>query len=393
MIVGVIGSELNLLSGSSKPIIGLINSLNNKNIICEVISDKLNDPILSINSELKKKLGYDLLNIKRIDGDLLKSIMNNNLEVISSITTLFEKVDLVLCTDFLIPHLLEKKGIKIKKPIVFIASNNLHLKLSYLIDSGYLSCTNLKKVSFLSKLVLPKKLIGNYLSKFDLIIATSEFVKNSFSEYEITSPIINLPVGIDIPNYSEQSIGKYSNYFSFFGWGSGIRGLQDVIKSYSMYRTEGEYTKLNLYLQGQHGFEEQQYIRQILKSKFSEDISINLFTKDIESAIIESKAVILPFRAPFGYSQPPLTILESMALGRVVISTNVGSISELITNQQDGYLVKPNDPKAISEILLNLSDLEIEKIGRNAINRIQRNNSWDLVSNNYIECFNNQLGV
>ena len=38
----------------------------------------------------------------------------------------------------------------------------------------------------------------------------------------------------------------------------------------------------------------------------------------------------------------PLSIIESMACGRVVVATDVGGISEVLTSEQ-GVLVKPGD--------------------------------------------------
>ena len=52
----------------------------------------------------------------------------------------------------------------------------------------------------------------------------------------------------------------------------------------------------------------------------------------------------------------PLSVIEAMALGLGVVSTNVGGISYLIENQIEGLLVKPNDAEAMAEAVLRLRE-------------------------------------
>ena len=52
----------------------------------------------------------------------------------------------------------------------------------------------------------------------------------------------------------------------------------------------------------------------------------------------------------------PLSIIEAMALGLGVVSTNVGGLTYLIDDQLDGFLVKPNEVEAMAEAVLQLVD-------------------------------------
>jgi len=51
----------------------------------------------------------------------------------------------------------------------------------------------------------------------------------------------------------------------------------------------------------------------------------------------------------------PYSILEAMAAGLPLVSTNVGGILEMIENKKSGLLVKPAEPKELAEVILELS--------------------------------------
>ena len=390
MKIGFLGDGLNLLSGSAKPLFGLMASLENQGHQSHMLSSRLPENLEKINLELIKKNQYGHLKLNRTAETILNGLLKRNKNIVSEIELFCDNSDLLVCTDFSLPWLLKRNQFRPEIPLIFVASNNLKLKGGYLVKSGIGSFVNLIKPSFFSKLLIPDFIYSSALSKFDHIIATSHFVKQSFEEMGIISPITVLPVGIKIPSQSQEYLENEES-FSFFGWGSGIRGLQDVLSAFELYRSDGGLYKLKLFLQGHHGYEEHVFVRKIKKLKYSRNIEIQFFTTDIEKSILSSNAVILPFRVPFGYSQPPLTILESMALGKVVISTNIGSIPEIITDSENGFLVRPADPKKIANILLTLNDEVTGKIGGNAFYTIKNQYSWDIVSKRYSNLFE-QLG-
>jgi len=387
MKVGFLGNGLNLLSGSAKPLFGLMASLESRNYQCQMLSSKLPRGLEDINSSLTVKNNCGKLNIKRECDDIVGALFKRNLDTLSEIKCLCDDSDLLICTDFLLPWLLKRNHFDPGIPLVFIASNNMKLRLGYLAKSGPESFLNLVKPSFLSKLVLPSYFYQIALSKFDHVIATSHFVKKSFEEMNISSPVTVLPVGVMVPNDIE-GCDCPEGYFSFFGWGSGIRGLQDVLSAFEIYRVNGGSSELKLFLQGHHGPEELLYVKRIGRLKSTRHIDLQFFNPDINKFISSSKAVILPFRVPFGYSQPPLTVLESMALSRVVISTDVGSIPEIIVDGQNGFLVPPSAPERISEVLLSLDERTVSKIGKRALETVKNQFEWRIVCEKYIDAFN-----
>jgi glycosyltransferase involved in cell wall biosynthesis len=50
----------------------------------------------------------------------------------------------------------------------------------------------------------------------------------------------------------------------------------------------------------------------------------------------------------------PLTVLEAMAVGKPVVGTDVGGISEAVRHGETGFVVPPRDPRKLAEALIGL---------------------------------------
>ncbi|MDD5705837.1 MAG: glycosyltransferase [Kiritimatiellae bacterium] len=57
----------------------------------------------------------------------------------------------------------------------------------------------------------------------------------------------------------------------------------------------------------------------------------------------------------------PYTLLEAMQAGTPVVASRVGGVSDVITHEVDGWLVPPDDPRALAQALLTLLEDEIQR--------------------------------
>ncbi len=85
----------------------------------------------------------------------------------------------------------------------------------------------------------------------------------------------------------------------------------------------------------------------------------------------------------------PMALLEAMSLGKPVISTDVGGVSEVITNRYNGILIPPENTKNFSDacLLLMNDDALRKKISDNARNTVIDDYSVEEVAQKVIKLY------
>jgi len=96
---------------------------------------------------------------------------------------------------------------------------------------------------------------------------------------------------------------------------------------------------------------------------------------DIQNFLNEFKLLVLP-----SYTEGlPNIMLEAMASGTPVLATQVGVIPDIIKDNENGFLLRSNGPKHITERiveLLNKPEL-LEKVSINAYNYARAKFSYE----------------
>lgn len=78
----------------------------------------------------------------------------------------------------------------------------------------------------------------------------------------------------------------------------------------------------------------------------------------VSEELLASKAMVLPSFA----EGLPVVVMEAMALQRVVVSTRIAGIPELVRHGVDGWLVTPGDIEALVDTLIELLDTPTERL-------------------------------
>ena len=99
----------------------------------------------------------------------------------------------------------------------------------------------------------------------------------------------------------------------------------------------------------------------------------------------ESKILVVPSRT----ESIPQVIKEAFFLKIPVIATNVGGIPELISDNETGLLVESENPEQLIDKINKLldDDQTQNKLAKNAFEFINKNFSWDVLIERYMNLY------
>lgn len=192
-----------------------------------------------------------------------------------------------------------------------------------------------------------------YISAF---IMVSHFIENKHIDYfpQIASKCHQIYNSIDV-EYYEKFITpacckeKYYLYLGRISYEKGIKTLINVFK-----------IKPHLHLKvvgtGIAEDELKQYVRELGLS----NVEFLGFVSGEKLLNIVSAAYFTMVPSEW-YENNPLSVIESLALGTPVIGSDIGGIPELIVEGKNGFLHKPKDTEALSEILKCTEEFSIEE--------------------------------
>lgn len=85
---------------------------------------------------------------------------------------------------------------------------------------------------------------------------------------------------------------------------------------------------------------------------------------------------------PSWWENMPMVCIEAMLCGGIVIGSNSGGMSEIISNEENGFLIPPHQPKILAETIqkaINLSEQRKQEISQKAQKRIRDDFSMDTI--------------
>jgi glycosyltransferase involved in cell wall biosynthesis len=213
--------------------------------------------------------------------------------------------------------------------------------------------------------------IEMYLHKFleiysliDVIITPSLFLKSKLVQYNVQpGKIVHLPNFVDPAKY--QPCYEHQGYFLYLGRLVEEKGLKTLLSAMKSLRTE----KLWVLGDGPQRTELEDFAS---KHQLT-NVSFRGFLtgRELVNAIRNASFIVLPSE---WYENNPLSVLEAFAMGKPVVASRIGGISELIDDGEDGFLFTAGDSEDLAEKINSmLADqkrlVEMGKAGRSKILR------------------------
>ena len=207
---------------------------------------------------------------------------------------------------------------------------------------------------------------------FDLVLAVSENVAEALRKYlksEIHDRIRVVYSGIDLSTFRPLPDVEKEWDVAFMGRLEAMKAVDLFPEMLSILRAR--FPGLKMMMTGE-GSLKSWLLKEFEKRNVSSMVDYKgvVETDDVPLLLNKSRIFLYPSRQePFG-----LSIIEAMACGAPVITTNVFGPSEIISPDYDGIAVPPDDVNALADAVDSLlSDRELrEKIAKNALKSAQK---------------------
>lgn len=221
--------------------------------------------------------------------------------------------------------------------------------------------------TFISAAEAYVSLWGGSQSLIDRFITVSDFQKRQIADMGFKSDkITTVHNFIDLSTYPD--FYREGEYVLFFGRIEQVKGIDSLIDAF-----ESLPDHMKLLIIGHGGYETEVRKRIDASSSLGKKIKILGFMnkEEISRAIHQSKFVVVP---SIWYETFGLTVVEAMAHFKPVIGANIGGITEIISDGQDGFLITPGSQVELADqikLLWNDESL-IKKMGMAARQKVEQ---------------------
>ena len=187
-----------------------------------------------------------------------------------------------------------------------------------------------------------RALMSYFMNKTDVLLVQSKGIKK-FVEGISRAPVKAIYNGVNIELYNNEIRNRINHKFEivFVGALLKAKGVLDLLRACAFLKKES----LQIKFIGRGDIDE--YNSFIKKNGISDMVKFIGQAGDEEKISLLKNAQV--FVLPSYAEGQPLSILEAMSCGLPIISTRVGTIPELIKDEENGFLVTPGDYKSLAD--------------------------------------------
>ena len=203
-----------------------------------------------------------------------------------------------------------------------------------------------------------------YTEKINYIITPSEFYRKKFIEDGVNENKIQaIHNSIEMDDYNVKT--EDDGYALYFGRLSKEKGILDLINAFKNCK-EGK-----LFIAGEGP--EKETIEQIIKeNKLGRRVKLLGFLNKEQMTEITRKCkfVVVP---SIWYENCPYSILETLAIGKPIIGSNMGGIPELVNDNKNGFIYSTIEELTDKMNTLFENQKLVEKFGKESKNLAKKN--------------------
>lgn len=264
-----------------------------------------------------------------------------------------------------------------------LCSDKPDIVISCYILDGIFRPTEIPGILHLSGYPIDKlEIRKSFLRFFDATISISNNVKDKWSEYlsERNNNYV-LNKGVDTDKGTKVIHSEFDQNLVFAGRLIERKGVVTLIESMNILKSK--YPNLHLWILGSGPQQDQ--IKKVIED-FGLNSNIDLVGQADNVFDFYRMADICVFPS---YEKEGLmgVVMESMSVGKPVITTTNNGNEDIINNGNTGILVEPRNEKQLAQsidTLLSSPDLRLT-IGNNAKDYINKNHTWSIATNKLLE--------
>lgn len=221
----------------------------------------------------------------------------------------------------------------------------------------------------------------------DTVISPSVYLLNELSNYidlnNVDRHVVPNPFSINSDNNGNLNIEK--NEVIFFGRLQYLKGIDYILNRFSNLWDNGSQIPLKLIGSDTYFYPKNKMWSDYINQKFRKYINKNLIIFEgilpldkLYNRLKKAHVIIIPSR----FENFPYTVIESMALGKIVLVSDSGGQRELVENNKNGFVFSHNETDEFEnklEFILSLSDDRMQEITREAKLTIEEKCSYEKV--------------
>ncbi|KAF5055560.1 D-inositol-3-phosphate glycosyltransferase [anaerobic digester metagenome] len=295
-----------------------------------------------------------------------------------------------------------RKEFKIEQPVHGIFTSPLYSLGELLNNIGIKDSFKYRRYTSIHYInaMIPKIFVKKWTKKFENIIFLSDYTRKKLVEKGFNpEKAILIPSGIDeefLIQPEKRSVEKIRRQINpenvpiimYFTSPLTLRGTDTLVKAFGKVRKEKPCKLIFLSrIDYKELKDEEKILRKIAEENGVLDsleiISEYLTREDLKKYLSAADMICLPFKIVI--SDVPVSILEAMALGKPVVSTNVACIPELLNG--NGITVEPNNSLELAKSISNL--LSDNKLSEDLANKNRKHTErypiWETSIENFFK--------
>ncbi|MXR40766.1 glycosyltransferase [Halobaculum sp. WSA2] len=242
----------------------------------------------------------------------------------------------------------------------------------------------------------PDIVARRHLDQYDRLVTLTGSTGDALAETGTTTPIDVVKPGLDpfdrelppesaVADVRADLVPDGDPIILYFTSPLTLRGTDTLVKAFARIAMSTDATLVVLARQDGGGLsEEERYLTDLASDLGVQDSFLllpkNLTPEGVKAHLRASDVVALPYKIVI--SGVPISILETMAVGRPIVTTHTDGLPELVGDPSQ--LVQPNDVASLAATLESrLRD--VDEVGRRNRERISDYPTWDESRDQFVE--------